>query len=292
MKAVGILSLVAAALFTGVLDAQENVKQVSVNGTKLYYVEQGTGAPVVFVHGAISDHRTWDGQREAIGARYRFIALDRRYFGRAPWPDSATHRSLEGDAADLAAFIRELQIAPAFVVGSSGGAVVALLAAVRYPELIRGLFVHEGGIGSLVTNSADRRQLDASDSLREAPKEAAATGNATEAVRLFLQRSSGVPVSLDTIPPRLRTMFMENARTLTLPNVAPTITCANLSQIRIPVTISRGEFVLPAMKKMTDIEHRCISQSQLVTIPSAGHGAHRQNAVGFNSALLEFLSRN
>ena len=62
-------------------------KQVSVNGTIIRYWEQGRGVPVVFVHGAISDHRYWEPQREAVAKDYRFIALDRRYFGTAPWPD-------------------------------------------------------------------------------------------------------------------------------------------------------------------------------------------------------------
>ena len=37
---------------------QPLAKQVSVNGTTIRYWEQGKGAPVVFVHGAISDHRS------------------------------------------------------------------------------------------------------------------------------------------------------------------------------------------------------------------------------------------
>jgi hypothetical protein len=45
------------------------IKQVSVNGIKLTYQEQGQGRPIVFVHGAITDYRTWDGQREAVAPK-------------------------------------------------------------------------------------------------------------------------------------------------------------------------------------------------------------------------------
>jgi hypothetical protein len=62
------------------------IKQSNVNGVTLPYLDQGQGAPVVFVHGAFSDHRIWDAQREAIAKRYRYIALDQRYFGKNPWP--------------------------------------------------------------------------------------------------------------------------------------------------------------------------------------------------------------
>ena len=40
------------------------IKQAKVDGATLAYLEQGQGVPVVFVHGAIADHRTWDAQRD------------------------------------------------------------------------------------------------------------------------------------------------------------------------------------------------------------------------------------
>jgi pimeloyl-ACP methyl ester carboxylesterase len=57
------------------------IKQVRVNDTKLTYQEQGRGRPIVFIHGAISDYRVWEGQREAVAGQNRFIALTMRYFG-------------------------------------------------------------------------------------------------------------------------------------------------------------------------------------------------------------------
>src|SRR5438552_17494581 len=55
-----------------------------IPGTNIQYIEQGQGAPVVFVHGGVSDHRAWEAQREIVARRYRFIAIDQRYFGAAP----------------------------------------------------------------------------------------------------------------------------------------------------------------------------------------------------------------
>jgi pimeloyl-ACP methyl ester carboxylesterase len=101
---------------------EPSAKQISVNGTTIRYWEQGRGVAVVFVHGAISDHRYWEPQREAVTDRYRFIALDRRYFGTAPWPDSGEKHSQATHVADLAAFIRGLKVGPVFLVGTSGGA--------------------------------------------------------------------------------------------------------------------------------------------------------------------------
>jgi pimeloyl-ACP methyl ester carboxylesterase len=50
------------------------------------------------------------------------------------------------------------------------------------------------------------------------------------------------------------------------------------------VTKARGRI-------LADAAHRCIPQSQLVTIPNAGHGAPTENPAAFNEALLAFLER-
>src|SRR5262245_23679383 len=127
MKIIALV-VASAVLISGHRSLQERpfdqptLKEVSVNGTTIRYVELGRGAPVVFVHGAISDHRYWEPQREAVAKRYRFIAIDRRYFGAAPWPDTGVRISQDTDADALAAFTRALMIRQAGWVGNCGGA--------------------------------------------------------------------------------------------------------------------------------------------------------------------------
>ena len=92
-------------------------RQARVSGVALNYVEQGQGAPVVFVHGATIDHRAWEGQREAVARCYRYIALTQRYFGTDPWPDAGEQYSLTTHADDLTTFIRNLKAGPVHLVG-------------------------------------------------------------------------------------------------------------------------------------------------------------------------------
>jgi pimeloyl-ACP methyl ester carboxylesterase len=61
-------------------------RQLRVNGADLSYLDQGTGAPVVFVHGSFADLRFWEPQRQTIAQQYRFIAYTRRYHGTTPGP--------------------------------------------------------------------------------------------------------------------------------------------------------------------------------------------------------------
>lgn len=61
---------------------------VSVNGTDLYYEEQGQGAPLLFIHGMCGDASVWADQMARLGPRYRVIAYDRRGHTRSPLGES------------------------------------------------------------------------------------------------------------------------------------------------------------------------------------------------------------
>jgi pimeloyl-ACP methyl ester carboxylesterase len=56
-------------------------KAVELNGVRLEYIDQGSGEPIVFLHGAPHDLRAWEPVKAEIGRRYRFIAYTQRYFG-------------------------------------------------------------------------------------------------------------------------------------------------------------------------------------------------------------------
>src|SRR6266446_7295196 len=127
-------------------------RQLHVNGVDLSYLDQGTGAPVVFVHGAFSDLRFWEPQRQVIAQQYRFIAYNYRYHGTAPWPDAGQDYSAATHTADLAAFIRELNAGPVHLVTLSYGGLLATLVASEHPELLRSLTLAEPAIGALLAD--------------------------------------------------------------------------------------------------------------------------------------------
>jgi non-heme chloroperoxidase len=110
----------------------------NINGTKLAYLEDGQGQPVVFVHGGFGDYREWELQVPAFAASFRTITLS----CRGAWPN----RKLQADEGitldtfveDLAAFIKALDLAPVHLVGhSSPGGFGGLLLAYRQPELLQ-----------------------------------------------------------------------------------------------------------------------------------------------------------
>ncbi len=119
------------------------LRHVEVNGVHIGYTEHGSGIPVVFVHGSMSDRRIWEAQRPDIALNYRYVAYDQRYFGPEPWRDDGRNFSQATHAADLMAFIRSLHAGPVHVVAWSYGGSVATLAASQHPELFRSLSLHE-----------------------------------------------------------------------------------------------------------------------------------------------------
>jgi pimeloyl-ACP methyl ester carboxylesterase len=116
----------------------------TINGTDLAYIERGRGQPVVLVHGGFGDYREWDLQMPAFAASFRTIALS----CRGAWPnrklDPDEDITLDTFVADLASFIKALDLAPVHLVGhSSPGGFGGLLLAHRHPELLRSLVLLE-----------------------------------------------------------------------------------------------------------------------------------------------------
>ena len=91
----------------------------------LHYQVQGTGKPVVLIHGWPLSGRSWEKQVPAlVDAGYQVITYDRRGFGESskPW-DGYDYDTL---AQDLKALMDELDLQDATIVGfSMGGGEVA-----------------------------------------------------------------------------------------------------------------------------------------------------------------------
>jgi len=270
-----------------------SLRRVNVNGVDLPYLDEGTGAPVVCVHGAFADHRNWEPQRGPIARQYRFIAYSQRYFGPDSWPDAGGQYSQQTHVADLCAFIRQLDAGPVHVVARSYGATVALIAAVRHPGLIRALLTQEPQVPSVVTDPAQRAILEEERIGLATVRAAAERGDDAGATRLFFDWVNGQPGAFDLLPRQAREAHLANGRTIALHFTAPPgprLSCADLAAIGIPLTVTVGEFTRPFMRICAEAVHRCIPGARLVTIPNAGHSASSQNPAGFNKAVLDFLA--
>ena len=294
---VSVLALSAGLTVQVWADGSPQPRQMRVNGVDLFYCEQGTGVPVVFVHGAFSDLRYWEPQSLAVARQYRFIAYTYRYHGTALWPDDGQHYSTATHAADLVASLRQLNSGSVHLVGLSLGGHVATLVALEHPDLVRSLTVLEPGFRTLLTDLPEAKPvLEERGKAFEPIRTAAKAGDAVRATQMMFDwvnnQGSG---AFNTQPEGVRQMILDNARTVPLMFSAPpppAISCATLSGVKVPTLVIRGAQTRRYYSLITEVLVRCIPGSQLVTIPNATHLMSHQNPVAFNEALLQFLARH
>ena len=270
--------------------------RLPVDGVDLSYVEQGAGPPVVFVHGAFSDLRYWEPQRQAVAKAHRFIAYTYRYHGRSPWPDEGQQYAAATHASDLAAFIRGLNLDPVHLVGFSFGGLLATLVASEHPDLVRSLTLVDPGIGALLTDIPEAKPLleDRRTALAAAGA-AAKAGDPAQAASLFFDwvNNQGAG-ALGSQPEALRQMVLDNARTVPVFLSAappPAVSCATLGGVKAPTIVVGGEQTRRYYSLINEVVVRCIPGTRLAIIPEATHFSSYQNPSAFNDALLESLAR-
>jgi pimeloyl-ACP methyl ester carboxylesterase len=272
-------------------------KEVQVNGVRLQYIEQGSGEPIVFVHGAPHDLRAWEPVREAIAKRYRFIAYNQRYFGTKPWPDEGTNFSIATHADDLAKFITSLNAGPVHLVGWSHGGLVAVIAALSDPSLLRSLILYEAIIISVLPAESPEGKIAREDRARMAgPYIAMAkAGDFTKAAKSLQEAVFQLPPGgFDSLPEDLQTVLLDNARIVPLLLAAPpppAITCDMLKAFTRPTLVMRGEKTLEWYALISEAITKCVPGAQQVILQNVNHDGPCRDPAAFTAAVFEFLSR-
>ncbi len=103
-------------------------RTVAVDGIKTSYLEAGSGAPVLFIHGLGGFKENWEDTLPVFAERFRAIALDLPGFGRSDKPDLPYGPPWFAEFA--VKFLATLGIPRAHIVGHSmGGHTTAIIAA-------------------------------------------------------------------------------------------------------------------------------------------------------------------
>ena len=147
----GAASLVAAAVANSLLAKRTERRQppqgkfLSIDGARVHYLEQGSGPPVVLIHGnavTAEDFRL-SGLLNGLARNHRVIAIDRPGYGYSdrPGPKVWTARA---QALHLLGALQALGVEKPLIVAHSWGTLVALHMALEQPDDIDALVLMSG----------------------------------------------------------------------------------------------------------------------------------------------------
>ena len=298
-----IVFLILFVVFSSPANGEKlKLQKVSLdNKVTLHYAEQGTGEPIIFVHGLTGDSSYWTHQVEAFAKKnYRAITYSRRY----NFPNdnqSRPNHSAAVDAEDLAGLIRKLGLKKTHVVGFSFGGYSALLLAIKHPELVQTLTLAEPPLApwlsSLPGEQSQAGRLQSQKLLKEGviPARAAfKAGNDELAMRTMIETISGKGV-FEKIPKsaleRIRRNVKEMKAVITSRSAYPFIPREKVRQLKVPTLILSGSKTV-ATARYTDPElERLLPERsrKRIILKDATHNMWMEQPENCRTAVLGFI---
>ncbi len=284
-------------------------RKLITNGSPLAVHENGTGDPVVLIHGGVSDMRTWHNQLPALSASYRTIAYSRRY--ARPNDDIAdgVDDQMALHVSDLADLLRNLDAAPAHLVGHSWGGFIALLTAIEHPDLVRSLTLIEPPVITLFLDLPPKLKQVASLFLRAprtalsilklggtvmAPAEKAfRNGNDEDAIKIFGTGVLGKSRFANLSPERYQQVW-DNRRADKAQLFGagfPALSEQAVRDVSVPVLLLGGAQSPTAFQRMNSELATLFKDARLTVVEDASHMVHEDAPEKTNRLILDFLSR-
>lgn len=239
---------------------------VDFEGARIWCGAYGDGPPVILLHGALGNGDDWANQVPAlVDAGHSVLLIDSRGRGRS----SPGNRPLSYElmATEVLAVMDALEIERAALAGWSDGAIISLVAALRYPDRIERVFAYAGN-------------MDLSGARSEPLK--------TLAMDQSFGRAMDDYARLSATPGEFRTMVavMEG-----LMHSQPNYRAEDLARISRPVAIVQGEYDEFIKPEHAAYLARTIPGARLITLPGVSHFAPWQDPEGFKAVLIQVLQR-
>ena len=253
----------ALFLQVALADSMEIEKErVEIGPVRIYYQVVGAGPPVVLVHGLAGSSRWWQRNIEALARQFRVYVIDLIGFGKS----QGRHAFALNEAAEhLAAWMDQLGIERAHLIGHSMGGVIAIDFAAQFPERVSRLVLVDAA-----TFSFEHTLLENMIGL---------------AKTLWYLPFSFLPVLFtDAYRAGPLTLWQAGRELLT------TDVRATLSRMEGPVLIVWGEQDAVVPVEIGERLHHELPRAEFVVLERAGHTPMWDRADAFNDAVVRFLA--
>jgi pimeloyl-ACP methyl ester carboxylesterase len=261
------------------------MKNVTINGISLAVHDEGSGPPILFVHGFPLSHSMWRAQLEAFSVGHRVIAPDLRGFGESDVTEGTVTMEQHADA--LAVLLDELNVnEPVVLCGLSMGGYIAWQFQQKYPERLRALILCDTRAIADTPEVIENRKRLAMMVVENGSAAVAsvmlpnlfspATGDRDQSVIDELRQTIST-----TSPQGIAAASLGMAERPDVTSLLPSIETPSLLIVGEDDGISTPE----EMKTIAD----AMPNARLEVIPEAGHMSPLENPEPVNAAIREFL---
>ncbi|MDH3635315.1 MAG: alpha/beta fold hydrolase [Gammaproteobacteria bacterium] len=255
---------------------------------ELHFTSNGSGQPLVVLHGLFGSGKNWQTHARQFASRYRVVTIDLRNHGDSFHADEMNYPVM---ANDVEALLRQLDIDKCYILGHSMGGKVAMALALQNTDLFAAMIVadiapvayfhhYDDLIDPILALRLDRLEsrAEADQLLRQNIPE--------DQLRAFLlqnliRESSGW---------RWRVNWQVIQRDIEW--LTGFIDLPADEVIEVPTLFLRGEKSDYIGDAEIEVINRIFSKPSITTIEDAGHWLHAENPDAFSSAVLDFLQLN
>ena len=260
----------------------------TVNGAQAAYEIQGEGHPLVLIHAGIMDLRMWDGQIAQFAQHYKVIRLNLRGFGGGDLPpDKFSY------VEDLHAFLEQLGIHRAYLLGLSMGSMVAIDYTTTYPEQVDGLILAGAPlIGSAEVDPAEQQRIGEQfkavfDAYRQGDMEAAVRNALALPFFNPAHPSPEVRRRMERMIRANLAHWIESQPLVTWPD-KPAI--ERVASIKAPTLVMVGDRDVKSMLAAADGLTARIKGAKKIVIAGSGHHVNMEAPADFDRHVMEFLA--
>lgn len=272
------------------------MERAPVQGGAVEYEVQGSGEPVLLIHGAFIASAFSPLMEEPSLENFRLIRYHRRGFAGSTAPVGLLGQQVD----DAAALLRHLDEERAHIVGHSGGGRIALELALSRPEVVQSLtLVEPAGVGSApssVSNEGTFRERVIAPAT-----ERYQAGDAVGAVNLFMREVLGPRWRTEvarTVPSgvehavRDAATFFEGAPATDPEWIFTESEARSLSERAMPMLHMWGTESLVYPEARTELFHSLFPTAEDEIIEGVGHEMQMQAPERIANALGAFLERH